>query len=489
MKKRTIANLIMAGIIFIIMAAGVLGVGSIRGWFDRTDDAQAILTSIQGTVNMQRDGIIYPIENDTVLRTGDKLLCNPGAAADVQIGSSRLTIGQNAEIEITDPSAENFTADVSAGEVFAAVTDPVTLSFDNKEISLTETTVHLSVRSGAQSISVFAGAVGEASAGQQLCWVGDILSVRELSIESLNDFTISQIRTANKSQTLFFTDEDLDALAAARQAAIQELLNSAGTAAEETIEASGEDISETAETETESTLDGSETAPSSSEAVTASSAAAESSTATEAATEAPTDAPVTEAPTTAAATEAPTDSPAAEAPTTTAVTEAPTTVPATEAPTTAAPTTAAPTEPPATEPPAPAKSICTITIRCDTILENMDELDPAKVEFVPSDGVILYPVTVEFDEGETVFDVLQRVCNTAGIQLEFSWTPMYNSYYIEGINHLYEFDCGSESGWMYKVNGWFPNYGCSSYTLADGDTIEWLYTCHGLGTDVGAPAQ
>ena len=37
---------------------------------------------------------------------------------------------------------------------------------------------------------------------------------------------------------------------------------------------------------------------------------------------------------------------------------------------------------------------------------------------------------------------------------------MYNSYYIEGINHLYEFDVGPESGWMYKVDEWFPNYGC-----------------------------
>ena len=34
------------------------------------------------------------------------------------------------------------------------------------------------------------------------------------------------------------------------------------------------------------------------------------------------------------------------------------------------------------------------------------------------------------------------------IQLEFSYTPLYASYYIEGINHLYEFDVGPESGWM-----------------------------------------
>ncbi len=56
----------------------------------------------------------------------------------------------------------------------------------------------------------------------------------------------------------------------------------------------------------------------------------------------------------------------------------------------------------------------------------------------------------------------KKVCTAVDIQLEYSWTPIYDSSYIEGINHLYEFDCGKESGWMYKVNGWFPNYGCSA---------------------------
>ena len=37
---------------------------------------------------------------------------------------------------------------------------------------------------------------------------------------------------------------------------------------------------------------------------------------------------------------------------------------------------------------------------------------------------------------------------------------------------------------MYKVNGWFPNYGCSRYSVQDGDVIEWVYTCD-LGRDVG----
>lgn len=129
-------------------------------------------------------------------------------------------------------------------------------------------------------------------------------------------------------------------------------------------------------------------------------------------------------------------------------------------------------------------NLCTITILCDTILENLPALEEEKLPYVPKSGVILPETTVSFGEGETVFQVLQKVCTAADIQLEYSWTPLYDSYYVEGINHLYEFDCGVESGWMYKVNDWFPNYGCSRYQLRAGDTICWVYTCN-LGIDVG----
>ncbi len=127
---------------------------------------------------------------------------------------------------------------------------------------------------------------------------------------------------------------------------------------------------------------------------------------------------------------------------------------------------------------------CTLSVRCDTILDNISWLDKEKVELVPADGVIYAEKKVTFYEGESVFNVLQREMKKAGIHMEFSNVPIYNSAYIEGINNLYEFDCGELSGWMYKVNGWFPNYGCSRYRLQDGDKIEWVYTCD-LGVDVG----
>ena len=127
---------------------------------------------------------------------------------------------------------------------------------------------------------------------------------------------------------------------------------------------------------------------------------------------------------------------------------------------------------------------CTLSVRCDTILDNMSWLDKEKWELVPSDGVIFKEQTVEFYDGESVFDLLQREMKNSKIHMEFENTPMYNSAYIEGIGNLYEFDCGELSGWMYKVNDWFPNYGCSRYQLKQGDKVEWVYTCN-LGIDVG----
>lgn len=132
---------------------------------------------------------------------------------------------------------------------------------------------------------------------------------------------------------------------------------------------------------------------------------------------------------------------------------------------------------------------CTIEVRCDTILDNMGDLAPGKSSCVPANGVILAASTVRFAQGDTVLDVLKAASSATGLQLEYSYTPGYGSYYVEGINNLYEFDCGNESGWMYKVNGWFPNYGCSEYQVRDGDVIVWCYTCKGYGADLGASVE
>lgn len=128
---------------------------------------------------------------------------------------------------------------------------------------------------------------------------------------------------------------------------------------------------------------------------------------------------------------------------------------------------------------------CTLEIRCDTILNNRDLLDPDKAELVPQDGVLFTAGEVVFYEGESVFQVLQRTLKQNKQHLEFVQSPLYNSAYIEGICNLYQFDCGALSGWMYRVNDLYPNYGCSQYVVQQGDVIVWDFTCD-LGADLGA---
>lgn len=132
----------------------------------------------------------------------------------------------------------------------------------------------------------------------------------------------------------------------------------------------------------------------------------------------------------------------------------------------------------------------TISIRCDTLLEpeNWNNLDEQlrDEKYVPSDGVILPETTYVLRKGDTVFDLLKRVCRYNEIQMDYQGpdTNVYSTIFIKGINYLYDFSCGELSGWMYKVNGEFPGVGSSGKKLKNHDRVEWVYTCD-LGRDVG----
>ena len=131
------------------------------------------------------------------------------------------------------------------------------------------------------------------------------------------------------------------------------------------------------------------------------------------------------------------------------------------------------------------KLTCTLEIRCDTLLGNLDKLTEGKAALVPEDGILLPATEVEFTGGNSVFDVFRQTLKNQKIHFEYVDASAYDSIYIEGIGNLYEFDCGPQSGWMYSVNGTYPGLGCSGYTLADGDVIVFSYTLD-LGADLGA---
>jgi len=562
MKKKQIANLIMVGVILLMVAGGILGVGYIRGWFDSASEDIACLNELQGNVNMERSGVIYPVEQDTVLRSGDKITTNPGASAVIRRGNDTVVLGGNTELTVTDPGNKRFALTVTKGELFANTRQAVDLTYALGEATVENATAALSVRDGAQTVYVFRGTVGGANAGQTTEYVADTVSTLDMQLEGLNDFLLTQIRKANNTVTLCYTNQDLDALEIKRQQAIQDMLNGQSKPDAHTHSYTVSVVEPSCNTggyteyscECGDKYRAEETAPLShawgpwttEKAATAKEGGLQKRTCSICQTTEEKKTDKVSAGHTHIYTEQvvpPTcnaegytvytcncghtytdDLVAAKDHNYTAQVVAPTcetqgytvhkcacgktytdSVTQPSGHTWAAWTTVKE----ATETAEGLKericSVCAkkeeqtiakkepgivgyvyIEIRCDTILSNMSDLTPGKEEFVPSNGTILPMVQVPFYENETVFDVLNRICKKANIQIEYSWTPMYNNYYIEGINNLYEFDCGSQSGWMYKVNEWFPNYGCSSYFVEDGDVITWCYTCEGLGTDVGA---
>lgn len=120
---------------------------------------------------------------------------------------------------------------------------------------------------------------------------------------------------------------------------------------------------------------------------------------------------------------------------------------------------------------------CTIRISCEDIIANTDMLEQSKLALVPENGILLDDFTVSFSDGKTVFDILLSAVRENNIHMEYSTSPVFNTAYIEGIGNIYEFDCGAMSGWTYIVNGESPSIGCSSYTVSDGDIIEFYYSC------------
>lgn len=439
MKNRKRSNLVMIAVIAVIVVAGILTVGSLQGWFDTTGD-QALLTEIRGIVHVERSGVAFPAEKDTPLRQGDRIMCDPGASALIRLDDHRwVMVGQQARVEVVTAEAADFCAKVTGGEVVAAGTsgekssgsDAITLQFAKKEVKIEQAVLGLSVADDQQILRVYAGTVENVRQGQMTRWVKDqIQPAEDMKPEDLTEFTMAALRKANAQQETCFTDAMLDALVLQRHDQPGDPTQPAATEPAATQPAAAESVPDTKPQDEQSD-------------------------------------PEAEPP------EQPEQSGGSA--------QQPTQPPATQPPVTQPPQTEPPqTQPPQTEPPL----MCSISIRCDTILDNMDQLDPSKVGYVPSDGWILY-ADMEFTQGETVFDVLQRACDDYGIPMEYSYSPSYGGNYIEGINNIYEFDCGPQSGWMYQVDGWFPNYGSSGYTLSGGESITFCYTCVGLGADVG----
>ena len=73
------------------------------------------------------------------------------------------------------------------------------------------------------------------------------------------------------------------------------------------------------------------------------------------------------------------------------------------------------------------------------------------------------------DKGASVYTVLTQLASQNGLSV--SGTKIY----VKGIGDLFEKQHGSLSGWMYSVNGVYPNKSCGYYYLDNNDSVVWRY--------------
>lgn len=75
---------------------------------------------------------------------------------------------------------------------------------------------------------------------------------------------------------------------------------------------------------------------------------------------------------------------------------------------------------------------CTLSISCQTLADAPEKCKADKRELIPADGWILPEETLEFYEGESVFDVLLRETKNHKIHMEYSETPLYQAALYRG---------------------------------------------------------
>ena len=119
---------------------------------------------------------------------------------------------------------------------------------------------------------------------------------------------------------------------------------------------------------------------------------------------------------------------------------------------------------------------CTVTIDCSSISGNgaLTAAGNPQLEAYAANPTILSAninVSDTNDDGKVgVDEAIKQACDAYGIQYEFK-----SSSYLSGMNYLYEFNAGPNSGWMYKVNDRVPNKGCNSYYLNGSEDVLWYY--------------
>lgn len=122
---------------------------------------------------------------------------------------------------------------------------------------------------------------------------------------------------------------------------------------------------------------------------------------------------------------------------------------------------------------------CNVSIDCTSVLDKLDMLKPSVKKHIPASGIMLKESKIKVKKSSNAYDVLVTACKLNKIAYDAEYSKVYSSTYVKGIGYLYEKMAGDMSGWLYLVNGKTANVGASRYTVNEGDTVSWTYTCSG----------
>lgn len=89
-------------------------------------------------------------------------------------------------------------------------------------------------------------------------------------------------------------------------------------------------------------------------------------------------------------------------------------------------------------------------------------------------STILSSRTITVENEASAWDAIKEALDNAGISYVATDTSM--GVYISSVNGLAEFDKGTNSGWLYTVDGTAPSVSASNYTLNGGEKIVLYYT-------------
>lgn len=123
------------------------------------------------------------------------------------------------------------------------------------------------------------------------------------------------------------------------------------------------------------------------------------------------------------------------------------------------------TPPASQEPPKPATISVSFSIDCVNAVSYGNETALS----LSSSGYLL-STQLTLSPGATVYDALMA----SGAPVNGASSAM--GFYVSALYSLQEKACGPTSGWLYLVNGSQPSASCSSYSLSDGDVVQWRYS-------------